>query len=113
MQERRHGKRKNFGYYMPIHDSKTQELIGHLADISVDGFRLDSTVQVPVGKLFNMRLALTGEVAHKPAMTFVARSKWCKPDEMQPNSYYVGFEVAQMSPEDVEIFKRIFEKYGS
>jgi hypothetical protein len=32
---------------------------------------------------------------------------------MQPNSYYVGFEVAQMSPEDVEIFKRIFEKYGS
>jgi hypothetical protein len=113
MQDRRHTQRRRFGYYMPIVDDKSQELIGHLADISPDGFKLDSTVPVPEGKIYNMRLTLTGELSNKPWMSFAARSKWCKSDEFQPNSYYVGFEVGTLSPENAQIFKRIFEKYGS
>lgn len=113
MQERRHAQRKRFGYYMPIVDDKTQELVGHLADISQDGFKLDSTVPIPNGKVINLRMTLTGEISHKSSMSFSARSKWCKSDEFLPNSYYVGFEVASISPENAEIFKRIFEKYGS
>ena len=113
MEERRHSQRKRFGYYMPLMDDKTQELVGHLADISADGFKLDSTVPVPDGKAYALRLTLTGEVSNKPSMSFSARSKWCKTDEFQPNSYYVGFEVGKMSQENAEIYKRIFEKYGS
>ncbi|HAE60347.1 MAG TPA: hypothetical protein DCG54_12795 [Anaerolineae bacterium] len=113
MQERRHAQRRRFGYYMPLVDDKTQELVGHLADISKDGFKLDSTVPIPEGKTYTLRLTLTGEISHKPWMSFNARSKWCKADDVQPNSYYVGFEVGSMSPESAEIFKRIFEKYGS
>ena len=46
-------------------------------------------------------------------MSFVARSRWCHPDHVDPNTYNVGFEVVQMAPSDMVIFQRMFDKYGS
>ena len=113
MQERRHSQRRNFGYYMPITDDSNQQLVGHLADISLGGFKLDSTVPVKEDKVYQLRLALTDEIASKPFMHFVARSKWCTPDEIQPSMFYVGFEISRISDQDAEIFKRIYQKYGA
>jgi hypothetical protein len=46
-------------------------------------------------------------------MVFVARSKWCRPDHVDPNTFSVGFEIVHMAPNDLTIFQRMFEKYGS
>ncbi len=46
-------------------------------------------------------------------MVFIARSKWCKPDWIDPTLYDAGFQIVDMNPNDVEIFRLIFEKYGS
>jgi hypothetical protein len=108
----RNFKRRQFGYYMQVFDEKTQKLIGHMADISEKGFRVDSPSALPVGTDFRVRLDLNGEVADKSFMVFVARAKWCKPDTYEPNSYNVGFEVINISPTDNAIFQRIVAKYG-
>lgn len=113
MQERRNIERKRFGYYMPLIDDTDQKLVGHLADISPAGFRLDSMSPIPEGKSYRLQMTLSSEVANKPFMHFQARSKWCKPDQVQPNIYYVGFEITKITEEDAEIFKRIFEIYGA
>ena len=55
---------------------------------------------------------LTSEVADKPFMVFVARSKWCKVDPLDPYIYNVGFQLIHISPGDLEIFNRMMEKYG-
>ena len=113
MDDRRNLNRKDFSYYMRLIDNDTQELIGHLVDISSGGFKLDSQNAIPPNKDFRFRMDLTSEVASKPSMVFLARSKWCEVDPLDPLSYNVGFQLVNISPGDVEIFNRMMEKYGT
>jgi hypothetical protein len=111
-EERRNLDRKDFKYYMQLFDQETQLLVGHLTDISSGGFKLDSLRPISPNKDFRFRMDLTREVADKPFMTFVARSKWCAVDPLDPFCYNVGFQLIKISPGDVEIFNRMVENYG-
>ena len=112
MDDRRHLERKDFSYYMRLVDNDTHNLVGHLVDISSGGFKLDSQTPIPVNKDFRLRMDLTSEVASKPAMVFVARSRWCQVDPLDPFIYNVGFQLVNISPGDLDIFRRMMEKYG-
>ena len=112
MGERRNRERKDFSYYMRLVDNDTQDLVGHLVDISSSGFKLDSQTPIPIDKDFRLRMDLTSEVANKPAMVFVARSKWCEVDPLDPFIYNVGFQLVNIAPTDLEIINRMIEKYG-
>jgi hypothetical protein len=112
MNERRRRERKDFSYYMRLLDNDTHDLVGHLVDISSGGFKLDSQTPIPIGKDFRLRMDLTSEVANKPTMVFVARSKWCEVDPLDPFIYNVGFELINIAPADLDIFIRMMEKYG-
>jgi hypothetical protein len=112
MDERRNLERKDFSYYMRLVDNDTQKLVGHLVDISSGGFKLDSQAPVPVNRDFRLRMDLTSEVADKPAMVFVARSKWCEVDPLDPFVYNVGFQLVNIAPVDLEIIGRMIAKYG-
>ena len=105
--------RKDFSYYMQVFNDDTQELVGHLVDISSGGFKMDSLQPVAPEVDFRFRLNLTSQVADKPFMVFVARSKWCKVDPLDPFCYNVGFQLINISPKDIDIFNRIMENYGT
>jgi len=113
MADKRKIARRDFTYYMQVTDAISKQLIGYLSDISTGGFRLDSPKQIAAGKDFRMQIELTPDIADKNSMVFVARSKWCRPDHVDPNTYNVGFEIINMAPSDVAIFERMFDKYGS
>lgn len=112
MDERRRIERKDFSYYMRLIDNDTQNLVGHLMDISSGGFKLDSQKPIPANKDFRLRMDLTSDVANKPYMVFVARSKWCEVDPLDPFVYNVGFQLVNISPSDLDIINRMMEKYG-
>lgn len=111
--ERRKLNRRNFSYYMRVMDEVNGQLVGHLVDISTGGFKLDCSSAIPANKEFRLRVELTSEVAAKNSMIFNARSRWCKPDLIDPTAFSVGFQITNMTPGDFEIFNRMFEKYGS
>jgi hypothetical protein len=113
MAEKRKVGRRDFTYYMQVTNDVTKELIGYLSDISTGGFKLDSQKQITPGQDFRMRIELTPEIADKNVMVFIARSKWCHHDYIDPNSFNVGFEIINMSPSDAVIFQRMFDKYGT
>lgn len=113
MPERRRLERKDFTYYMRLIDTQTEELVGHLVDVSTGGFKLDSPKPLPLEKDYRLHLDLTSEVATKPFMVFKARTKWCQADPLDPFVYNVGFQITEITPSDMEIFNRIVEKYGS
>ena len=113
MSERRNIERKDFSYYMRLVDNDTQKLVGHLVDISSGGFKLDSQAPIPIDKDYRLRMDLTSDVAGKPSMVFVARSKWCEVDPLDPFIYNVGFQLVNISPADLDIFNRMMEKYGT
>ncbi len=112
MADKRKKDRREFTYYMQVKDEATKQIIGYLSDISTGGFKLDCPKQIPAGVDFRMQIDLTADVADKTTMVFVARSKWCRPDHIDPTSFNVGFEIINMAPSDMMIFQRIFEKYG-
>ena len=113
MPDKRKINRRDFTYYMQVTDDLSKQLIGYLTDISTGGFRLDCPKQIPAGQDFRMQIQLTSDIANKNSMSFIARSKWCRPDHVDPNTYNVGFEIVQMAPSDMVIFQQMFDKYGA
>ena len=108
----RRPERKDFSYYMQIMDANTKEIVGHLADISSGGFKLDCRKPVPVNHDFRFLMNLPNEIADKPSMVFEARSRWCKIDPLDPCAFNVGYQLTQIYSEDLEIINRMMEKYG-
>ena len=98
---------------MRLMNENTGELVGHLADISTGGFKMESLKPIPPNLDFTFRIELTSEVANVPFMVFAARSKWCQRDHIDQSIFNVGFQIVSMAPADVEIFSRMFERYGS
>jgi hypothetical protein len=104
--------RKDFPYYMVVLDDDTREMVGHLADISTGGFKLDTRKPVPINQDFRFRMQVPGEVSDKHHIAFSARSRWCKTDPMDPFIYNVGYQLIGFAPEDLGVFARMMEKYG-
>lgn len=113
MAEKRKVARRDFTYYMQVTDDLSKQLIGYLTDISTGGFRLDCPKKIPIGQDFRMQIQLTPEIANKNSMVFIARSRWCHPDHVDPYTFNVGFQIISMTPSDMVIFQRMFDKYGS
>ena len=113
MANKRKINRRDFTYYMQVTDDLTKQLVGYLSDISTGGFKLDSQKEIRPGQDFRLHIDLTAEIADKTSMVLVARSKWCRRDHVDPNTFNVGFEIINISPSDMDIFQRMFEKYGS
>ncbi len=113
IQDRRRYKRRSLAFYMLVMDAKTQETVGHLVDITPDGFMMDCPKAIPVDKDFYLRLDTMPDVSDKTFITFLARSKWCKPDSIEPYLYDVGFKITNISPQDAETIRRISEKYAT
>jgi hypothetical protein len=97
---------------MRVLNDDTQEILGHMVEVGEIGLQLETTVPLPLQKDFYLRLELTPDLADRPYIIFIARTKWCKIDEIEPNLYHVGFEIAEIMPDDKEIFLRVLAKYG-
>ena len=113
MPERRTTPRKKFDYYMRVDDDDTQKLLGHMVQVSAIGLQLETTVPLLLQKDHYLRLELTAELADRPFIIFLARTKWCKMDDIHPNIYHVGFEIREITPEDREVILGIIKRYGS
>jgi len=81
-------------------------------EVSAIGLQLETTVPLPLQKDYYLRLELTPDLADRPVIIFIARTKWCKMDEIEPNLYHVGFEIIEIMPDDREVFLRILAKFG-
>jgi hypothetical protein len=112
-QDRRRYKRRNLIYYIPVIESDTQHPIGRMADVSAKGFKLDSETEIPTGKDFQLGLNTTPDIADISFIGFVARSKWCQADTIEPCQYYVGFDIVDIEPHAARIVQCMVDKYGA
>jgi len=113
MPERRTTPRRKFDYYMRVDDDDTQKLLGHMVQVSAIGLQLETTASLPLEKDYYLRLELTAELADHPFIIFLARTKWCRIDDIHPNLFHVGFEIREIMPDDHKIIIDIIKKYGS
>ena len=112
MPERRTVPRKKFNMYMRVIDDDTQETLGHMVDVSPDGLQLETAAELPINKDYYLRVELTPELADRPFMVFIAKSKWSRPGNI-PYLFYTGFKIVEIMPDDKAIFETIVKKFGA
>jgi PilZ domain len=111
--ERRTRNRRSCSLYLQLVNIRTGEPMGSLTDISLDGFRLESTRPIPLQVEFIFRLDVPHEICDRPCIKLMARSRWCKPDPIDSRLFDVGFEITGLDAGDVHALRQIIEKYGS
>jgi hypothetical protein len=112
MPERRTVPRKKFKLYLRVMNDDTGEQMGHVIEVSATGLQLETSAPLPLEKDYYLRLELTSELADRPYIVFIARSKWCRADAIQPNLCHIGFAVAEILPEDKPVFVNLVKKSG-
>ena len=111
--DRRNRERRSCSLYLQFLNYRTGELIGSLADITADGFRLESTRPIPLQVDFVFRIDVPREICTRPYIKVTARSRWGKRDLIDARLYHTGFEIVGIDASDVQAMQRIIERYGS
>jgi len=108
--ERRRLKRCQLLYYLKIFDTDTEDLVGRLIDINVEGLKLVSTTAIESGAVFNLTIELPIEIFGRRAVKFQARCQWCSPD-VNPSYFACGFQYVDPTQEESEIISALITNY--
>jgi hypothetical protein len=111
--ERRKRGRRSTSLYLRFMNNRTGELVGDLADVSPDGFMLESFKPIPLNTEFSFRIDLPPDISYKGSIVFTAQSRWSKVDSLDTRMYDVGFEIVKIDPGDTQVFQQIFDRYGA
>ncbi len=109
----RKDERRTCSLYLRLLNHRTGEIVGDLADLSVEGFKVESSKRLPPNTVFTFRMDMPPEICDKPYIVFTARSRWNRTDRLDARLYDTGFEIVAMDPEDCRLFERVFERYGT
>lgn len=104
-------KRRNLIYYLAIHDRESGELLGHLVDITTDGFKLVSALPIERDRLFKLRLELPEHYFEQRELLFQARSRWTKPD-VNPELSTTGFTLEDIDEAGKDVVAGLVSLYG-
>lgn len=111
--EKRKLVRRKVNYYLPVTDPTSSKVLGVVMDISPEGFKLDSGERTQIGEVRRFYIHLPDEIAPHSARVFTGRSRWCRPDYIDPASFTVGYEFVNISENNARFFQRLFETYGT
>jgi hypothetical protein len=111
--DRRKRERRSCSLYLRLFDNRTGEPVGNLADISRDGFMLESLKPIPRNSEFSFRMDLPPDLSQKTYIVFNAQSVWSRTDPFDGRLQDTGFEITRMDPSDGRAFELIFDRYGS
>ncbi len=103
--------RKRIGTVLRLFDRNTGLNLGRLANISLDGFKLASREELPVGSRYPISMVLPETLAGSNTLSFDAQAVWCRPAEETPGEYRVGFRIVRISENDLRILVQLIEKY--
>jgi len=98
---------------MQFTNNRTGELVGDLADISRDGFLLESMKPIPVNMEFSFRVETPLEISNKSFITIAAISRWSRRDPIDGRLFDTGFEITKMDSVDTHSLELIIERYGT
>jgi len=92
-----------------VYDAKTGKLVGRLVDISDMGIQLGCKKLIPEHTFIKLRLELPEVINDMDSLEFDAISTWNRTDA--PKSYAVGFQMLNITPQDINTLLKVVEKY--
>ena len=101
MKERRKSARKRPTNYIAVVNRETNEPIGCLMDLTIEGLRLMHNEPVEEGALLRLRI----KVNEFEYILLDAQSRWCKKDDA--DIYEIGFQTHNISADNLEKVRRL------
>lgn len=94
---------------MKVFNDKTDDLIGFLVNLTIEGLMLSSDGPIETETVFDLRVALPEEIKGAKEITVVAKSIWCDQDE--PPLYNTGFQLQDAEKKDIRIIEKVMKKF--
>ncbi len=104
-------KRRHLIYYLEVFNDETDELLGYIVDLTVNGLKMVSREEIKPKQDFRLRLILPEEYCKAGQVVFDARSMWCSPD-VNPDFYAAGFSAPDLSQETRRMFMIMINQVG-
>jgi hypothetical protein len=111
MFSKRKVKRIHLVYYLLVFDTKSDQLVGHVVDITTGGMKLMSKEPVKPGTVHHFRMALPDGVGTSREILFDAKSVWSK-SNLYSDFYGTGFTFEKIEDGDVAIIRDLIDKFG-
>lgn len=111
MEDKRKLKRRHLIYYLRVFNKKTDQLIGHLVDITTEGIMLISEEPIDTTAIFQLNMTLPANIEGNKQIAFKARSLWCKKD-INPDFYNTGFQLINISVKGIQIIERLIHDFS-
>jgi hypothetical protein len=108
VRERRTDERRPYSQYMQFKNDVTGELVGDLADVSRDGFRLEGTQPPRVNSDYRFRVDMPPGISGASRIIFVAQSRWLRQHPLDPRVYVSGFQIQRMDAAEKRAFDQIY-----
>ncbi|MCU7943146.1 MAG: PilZ domain-containing protein [Candidatus Thiodiazotropha sp. (ex Cardiolucina cf. quadrata)] len=112
MQEQRHSPRKVANEVLIIADQITGSHIGRVVNISAEGLMLLSDEAMVTGSVYQLDLLLPIPKHDQEKVSFAAEAVWCT-EASQPDSFWSGFHIIDMNPDDVLIIDELILDWHS
>jgi hypothetical protein len=110
MPTQRKESRKKLMTFTPVYDVLHKTLLGYVGDLTLQGVMVIG--EKPVEADRHLTLGIEFPESEMPAMRMAipARAAWCRQDD-SPHYFNIGFEFADVSPENVKTIEAILERY--
>ena len=96
--------RKRLIYYLKVFDDESNELIGNLVDITLNGMMLISASPLPLNKAYKLKIILPHKIQDKEDFKIGAESLWSKND-INPVLFDSGLQFKDLNEQDKEIIE--------
>ncbi len=100
------GGRKYQKPYFDVIDQRTGTSLGHLVDLTLEGFKIISRESIPRNEVYELRIDLPEEVEGVRQIVTRAQCVWCERD-INPEFYDAGFRIISISPPFSEIVETL------
>jgi hypothetical protein len=112
MQEQRHSPRKVANEILIVADQITGNQLGRVVNISAEGLMLLSDEPMVAGSVYQLVMLLPNPQSNQEKITFAAEAVWCT-EASQPESFWSGFHIIDISADDVLIIDQLILAWNS
>lgn len=110
MEEHRKSVRKRVSVVLEMQDRQTQEKLGRIMDLSLEGFMLLAKQEMIPNQKYEMVLNLNEAVRFHRFIQLTAECRWCQPSNT-PGYFGAGFAVISVDMIQREAWKQLVEEF--
>ena len=107
MDEKRKAQRKQTVAFLGVYHRETEEFLGRLIDMSVNGIMIRAVQNMDVNSIYEFRIDLPTPIAGRHFLIFDAECVWCRDSAKSKNRYDVGFKIINIKFNEIETIQNL------